>query len=136
LRLAVPFLSVYRLPRRLVCSSPHLARLGEGWAACPLQAARLRSFCLTVISAVVQMGRALAGCTPGAAGRCLPALSDFAREVTYVDMAAGVLVAEVATLVYISPMFLTCSLNESVCALTNSAWILTTSSKFLAWLSF
>src|SRR5262249_47459452 len=66
------------------------------------------------------------------------ALSDFAREVvaSYVDIPTGVFVAEAATLGYISPISLAGSLNESVCALTNSAWILTTSSKFVAWLSF
>src|SRR6516165_1174149 len=60
------------------------------------------------------------------------------REVraSYVDIPTGVFVEEVATLVYISPISLACWLNESVCALTNSVWILTTSSKFLAWLSF
>src|SRR6516165_4682745 len=58
------------------------------------------------------------------------------RRATYVDIPSGAFVADVATLVYISPSSLACSLNESVCALTNSVWILTTSSKFFAWLSF
>ena len=63
-------------------------------------AVRPRSFCRQFISPVAQMGRAYAGSTQGAASRSIAARLAISRSrASYVDIPAGVLVAEVATLV-------------------------------------